>query len=146
MYCTLVPVGCTKDNVIQVTDSETAVVSKKKSLRKAPNYGDLYVDEQKAGTITGIVLPIDAQARVYLSNAASIQLLVDSTGTIQPQEVPAGEYEVNIIPDVYYYGTYSISNVVVAAGSVTNLGTITLDYYGGGGSGCEIGWGRHRNN
>ena len=141
--CILVFVGCTKNNVIPVTpDNAMLDAPKKKSLRKAPNFGDLYTDEQKSGMITGIILPIDAQARIYLSGAASLELTADSTGAILPQQVPAGEYEIDIIPGNYYYGTFSISNIIVAADSLTSLGTITLDYYGGGGSGCEIGWGR----
>ena len=136
-------VGCTKDSVMPVAPDNTMLhASKKKSLRKAPNFGDLYTDEQNSGMITGIILPIDAQGRIYLSGAASLELSADSTGAILPQLVPAGEYEIDIIPGNYYYGYYSISNVVVAADSVINLGTITLDYYGGGSSGCEIGWGR----
>ena len=142
-FCILVFVGCTKENVFPVTPDNTMLdASKKKSLRKAPNFGDLYTDEQKSGMITGIILPIDAQARVYLSGAATLELSADSTGAILPQQVPPGEYKIDIIPGNYYYGTYSISNILVAADSVTSLGTITLDYYGGGGSGCEIGWGR----
>lgn len=144
--CLLVFAGCTKDNVIPIaSDSAIPNDSKKKSLRKAPNFGDLYTDEQKSGIVAGIILPVDAQARVYLSNAASVELLVDSTGTIQPQHVPVGEYKVDIIPGNYYYGTYTISNVAVVADSVTSLGTITLEYYGGGDSGCEMGWGRQKN-
>ena len=143
--CLLVFAGCTKDNVMPMaSDSAIPNDSKKKSMRKAPNFGDLYTDEQKSGMITGVILPIDAEARVFLSNAASIELLVDSTGTIQSQQVPAGEYNVDIIPGNYYYGSYSISNIIVASDSATNLGTITLEYYGGGGSGCEIGWGRQK--
>ena len=143
IFCIAVCGGCTKDNVISQPSSNISHTSKKKSLGKAPNFADIYTDIQKFGSMTGAILPIDAEARVYLSGAASIELIVDSIGMILPKQLPEGEYTVDIAPANYYYGSYTISNVFVYADSVTNLGTITLEYanYGGGG-GCEIGWGR----
>ena len=137
IFCIVVGSGCSKDNGIPPT-------ADKKSFAKAPNFGDQYPDIQKFGTVEGIILPIDAQAKVYLSGAASIVLLVDSAGRIPSQQVPSGEYTVDIVSDDYYYGSYTVSNVLVFTDSVTNLGTITLEYYGGGGSGCEVGWGRQK--
>ena len=97
---------------------------------------------QNFGSMRGTILPIEAEARIYLSGAASIELIVDSIGMIVPRQLPEGEYTVDIAPANYYYGSYTISNVFVYADSVTNLGTITLEYTYYGGSGCEIGWGR----
>jgi len=146
IFCIAVCGGCTKDDVIPQPSSNISHTSKKKFLHKAPNFGDLYTDIQKFGSMTGKIFPIDAEAKVYLSGAASIELMVDSTGMILPKQLPEGEYTADITPANYYYGSYTISNVFVYADSVTNLGTITLAYgeYGGGGGGCEIGWGRQK--
>ena len=144
IYCIAVS-GCTKDDVLPQPGSNFSHSSKKKSVRKAPNFGDLYTDIQRFGSMTGTILPIDTEAKVYLSGAASIELIVDSTGMILPKQLPEGEYTVDIAPANYYYGSYTISNVFVYADSVSNLGTITLEYaYYGGGGGCEIGWGRQK--
>ena len=137
IFCIAVGSGCSKDNVIPPTEG-------KKSFGKAPTFTDQYPDIQNFGKLAGTILPIEAKAKVYLSGAASIVLSVDSTGKIPSQQIPSGQYTVDIIPEDYYNGSYTVSNVLVFRDSVTNLGTITLEYYGGGGSGCEIGWGRQR--
>ena len=144
IFCIAVCGGCTKDNVIPQPDSNLSHTSKKKSLGKAPNFADIYTDIQKFGSITGTILPIDAEAKVYLSGAASIELIVDSTGMILPKQLPEGEYTVDIAPANYYYSSYTISNVFVYSDSVLNLGTVTLEYAYYGGGGCEIGWGRQK--
>ena len=144
IFCIAVSGGCTKDDVIPQPDNNILHTSKKKSLGKAPNLGDLYTDIPRFGSMTGTVLPIDAEAKVYLSGAASMELIVDSTGMILPKQLPEGDYTVDIAPANYYYASYTISNVFVYADSVLNLGTITLEYASYGGGGCEIGWGRQK--
>lgn len=145
IFCVAVCDGCTKDDVIPQPGNNISNTSKIKSLRKAPNLGDLYTDAtQKFGSMTGTILPIEAEARIYLSGAASIELIVDSAGMILPKQLPEGEYKVDITPANYYYAGYPILNVFVYADSVSNLGTITLEYAYYGGSGCEIGWGRQK--
>ena len=142
-FCMAVCCGCTKVEVLPQPAGNLQNQSKKKSLRKAPNLGDPYPDvTQNFGSMRGTILPIDAEASVYLTGPASMELIVDSTGMILPGQLPEGEYIVDIVPANYYYGSYTISNVFVYADSVTNLGTITLEYAYYGGSGCEIGWGR----
>lgn len=138
--------GCTKDTILSMPDNDTPSILKKKSLGKAPNFADQYKDDQKYGSIKGIMLPIEAEPRIFLTGNASMEFSLDSSGMILVQ-VPAGEYAVEIVPANNYYSAYIISNVFVYTDSITNLGTITLPFadYIGGDSGCQIGWGRLKN-
>lgn len=144
IICLTASVGCTKEKLSHPANNDLPNLSKRKTHVKAPNFGELNMDDQKYGSITGRILPADAAVTLYLSEAASIELMVDSTGTIIPNQVPTGQYTIDIISANYYYGYCTISNVIVYADSVSNLGTITLDAGYGDGGGCEIGWGRQK--
>ncbi|HEU5165177.1 MAG TPA: hypothetical protein VFU29_06535 [Chitinophagaceae bacterium] len=138
IYVAVVLVSCTKDNAISYQ-------AENNTSPKAPNFAGYYTEVQKYGSLIGTILPIEAAATIHLSGNASLELLLDSTGAIVPTHLPKGEYKIDIVPANYNYGYYTISHVFVQADSITNIGTITLEYYDGGSGGCEIGWGRLKN-
>lgn len=136
--------GCVKDKILP-SGEDTNTVS-----RKALNFGGFILPETNTtqyGTVAGIVLPLEAQARIYLIGATTtIELdLDDHDGSIDKIEVPVGTYSVYIQPENPGYLDYTIDGVIVNPNLTTNIGTIILQYYGWGGGGCEVGWGRQRN-
>ena len=131
--------GCVKDHVLPPA-ADSNLLS-----RKALNVGGFITDitnTTKKGKVTGTILPLEANARLFLMGSTTIELPLDGTGAINNNEVSAGIYSVYIEPTNYSYLDYTIDNVTVNAGLTTDLGTIILDYMYYGGSGCEIGWGR----
>ena len=140
ILCLFAFTGCVKDNILPSTE-DTNTVS-----RKALNFGGFILPETNTtqyGTLTGIVLPLEAQARVYLIGNTTIELdLDDHNGSINKNEISVGEYSVYIQPENLNYLDYTIDGVLINPNLATDIGTITLQYYGWGGSGCEIGWGK----
>ena len=140
ILCLFAFTGCVKDNILPSAE-DTNTVS-----RKALNFGGFILPETNTtqyGTLTGIVLPLEAQARVYLIGNTTIELdLDDHNGSINKNEISVGEYSVYIQPENLNYLDYTIDGVLINPNLATDIGTITLQYYGWGGSGCEIGWGK----
>ena len=83
-------------------------------------------DEEGYGSISGIILPPDAKATIYLYGNTTLKLLLSEKGEILPNSVPAGEYDVRIVPANTNYSVYIINDIRVASGAVTDLETITL--------------------
>ena len=135
--------GCVKDNILSPASGQQAL------SRKSLNFTGFILPESntmKYGTITGIILPPDAKGRVFLfSNASTIELdLDDKDGSIKKSDVPVGEYSVYVQPENLNYYDYMIEGIIVNPNLSTDIGTITLQYAGWGGGGCEIGWGRSK--
>ena len=138
ILCLFAFTGCVKDNIIPPAE-ETNTVS-----RKALNFGGFILPETNTtqyGTLTGIVLPLEAQARVYLIGDTTIELdLDDHNGSINKNEVSVGEYSVYIQPENLNYHDYTIDGVFINPNLTTDIGTITLQYYGWGGGGAGGRW------
>ena len=79
-----------------------------------------------SGVITGTITPVAANPKIYAINGSdTLGTVTDSTGKFWFPGVAAGTYKVEIQP-VSPYQTKTISDVSVSNGSVTNLGTITI--------------------
>jgi hypothetical protein len=83
-------------------------------------------DPEGNGSISGTILPPDAKATIYLNGNVTLKLFLSEKGEILPNSVPAGDYDVRIVPANTNYSVYIINDIRVTAGAVTNLGTITL--------------------
>ena len=83
-------------------------------------------DPEGSGSISGTILPPDAKATIYLNGNVTLKLFLSEKGEILPNSVPAGDYDVRIVPANTNYSVYIINDIRVTAGAVTNLGTITL--------------------
>ncbi|HEX7345041.1 MAG TPA: DUF4382 domain-containing protein [bacterium] len=81
-----------------------------------------------SGTVSGIIDPPSAQARVWtIAGTDTISAWADtSSGGFMLMAVPEGEYDVIITPNVVTYNDTTITGVVVEAQQNTNLGTIHL--------------------
>lgn len=80
-----------------------------------------------SGTISGKVLPLDANARVEtIVGSDTVTTLPDTSGNFKLVALPEGTYSVKIIPYNTAYKDTTISNVAVVKQQDTNLGTITL--------------------
>ncbi len=85
---------------------------------------DAYTPET-TGTLSGSVYPPESGALIRLSQEELIDSLqVNDDGTFRIEEVPAGNYWVEIAADGY--GKWLNKNVAVEAGEVTYLGRIHL--------------------
>ncbi len=85
---------------------------------------DVYVPET-TGTLSGSVYPPESGALVRLYQEEPIDSIqVNDDGTFRIEEVPAGNYWVDITADGY--GKWMNKNVAVEAGEVTYLGRIHL--------------------
>jgi hypothetical protein len=78
------------------------------------------------GSVTGVILPADAKAVVYLNGNSSVKLFLSEKGEILPNTVPAGDYDVRIEPANTAYSIYVINDIRITDGEVTNLGTVIL--------------------
>lgn len=78
------------------------------------------------GTIAGKVLPLEANATVYLISNQTFRLPVDEDGSIRQDFFPAGFYTVIIRPANNAFGDYVINDVEIVSSSTTDLGTIHL--------------------
>ena len=83
-------------------------------------------DPEGNGSIAGTILPPDAKPTVYLYGNVTLKLFVSEKGEILPNSVPAGDYDVRIVPANTNYSVYIINDIKVTAGVVTNLEIITL--------------------
>jgi hypothetical protein len=135
----LIFTGCVKNNIPPPGQNTHTL------YRKTPNFGGFIFETNttKYGVVTGIVLPLEAEPKVYVIGNTTVELSLDDGGAINKNEVPAGEYSIYIQPANPNYLDYTIDGVVVNSNCETNIGNVVLQYYGYGGSGgCEIGWGR----
>ena len=113
--------GCNKDSV-EANDPN-----------KDSDVATLVGEEDPSGTgsITGIVLPAEADPTVYLYGNTTIKVLVNPDGSIARNSVPAGDYTVQVHPANPNYGDHMINDIEVVAGKPTDLGTIILVKKGG---------------
>jgi len=80
-----------------------------------------------SGSISGQVLPGEADAEIStLVGTDTVSTVPNSEGFFSLMTLPAGTYNVNIIPNNLAYKDTTISNVQVTAGHDTNIGVITL--------------------
>lgn len=80
-----------------------------------------------SGTISGQVLPADADADVWtLVGADTVSTFPDSEGYFTLMALPEGMYDVHLIPDNVTYSDSVVTGVNVTAGNNTDIGTITL--------------------
>ena len=80
-----------------------------------------------SGTISGQVLPLDADANVWtLVGADTVSTYPNSGGYFALMALPEGLYDVHIMPNNILYRDTLITDVNVTAGDDTNLGTINL--------------------
>lgn len=80
-----------------------------------------------SGTISGKVLPLDANAKVEaMVGSDTVTTLPDTSGNFKLVALPEGTYSVKIIPTNVAYKDTTINNVTVIKQQDTNIGTITL--------------------
>ena len=80
-----------------------------------------------SGTISGTVLPFDAQSIVWsMVDTDSVFAYPDETGYFQLMALPEGQYDVNITPGNEAYNETTIPNIVVTREENTDLGNINL--------------------
>ena len=80
-----------------------------------------------SGSISGQVLPVEADAEISTPvGTDTVSTVPNSEGFFSLMTLPAGTYNVNIIPNNLAYKDTTISNVQVTAGHDTNIGVITL--------------------
>jgi hypothetical protein len=80
-----------------------------------------------SGTISGQVLPLDAQATVFTTiGTDTVSTYPDSNGFFKLMTLPYGLYNVTIFPDTSKYRDSTIVGVNVLANQNTDLGVIEL--------------------
>jgi len=80
-----------------------------------------------SGSISGQVLPLDADASVWtVAGTDTISTFPNSGGFFGLMTLPAGTYDVHIDPNNIAYTDTVVTNVQVDAGSNTDIGTINL--------------------
>jgi len=117
--------SCRKENV------RDFIPEKKLSLSKTPGTPKTEVPSGRIvdpalGTITGKILPLEANATVYLIGNQTFRLPVDENGAIYQDYFPAGFYTVIISPANSIFGDYVINDIEIVPGSTTDLGLIQL--------------------
>ncbi len=87
-------------------------------------------DDIQRGTVSLAVTPADALYGViiYNDNFAAEIYPTDGTGLVSFDRIPAGSYNVMVIPGLDNYKKSFVSDVQVAENANTDLGTITLEY------------------
>jgi hypothetical protein len=81
-----------------------------------------------SGTISGQVLPTDAQATVFTTiGTDTVSTYPDSSGFFKLMTLPQGLYDVHIFPDTSMYKDSTLTNIVVSANQNTDLGVIQLE-------------------
>ncbi|HZW40569.1 MAG TPA: DUF4382 domain-containing protein [Ignavibacteriaceae bacterium] len=81
-----------------------------------------------SGSISGIVLPTEAHAKVFtVAGTDTIATYPDATGKFKLVAIPAGVYTVHLKPDVEYYPPGNIYEVEVFPLANTDIGTIELN-------------------
>ena len=86
------------------------------------------LDDPLTARITGTLDPAEQQyVFAYQTTGDTIGSFADTTGAFQLTSVPAGQYTVEIVPpDSADYAVTVITDVLVVAGQVTDLGTVNL--------------------
>ena len=80
-----------------------------------------------SGTISGVVLPLDAQPLVWtMVNQDSVFAYPDSTGYFKLMALPEGMYDINIHPGNTVYSDTTIFNIEVIKQENTDIGTVNL--------------------
>lgn len=80
-----------------------------------------------SGTISGLVLPLDAQAKVWtVAGTDTITTFTDEMGNFKLMALPAGTYQLNVEAGNAIYQPKTVVDVVVTAQQNTSVGTITL--------------------
>ena len=80
-----------------------------------------------SGSISGQVLPLDADANVStMIGQDTISTQPNSGGFFSLMTLPAGTYDLLISPNNLAYRDTTVAGIIVAAGKDTNIGTITL--------------------
>jgi len=82
-----------------------------------------------SGSISGQVLPLDAQPTIWtFYGIDTVTTYTDLQGFFKLMALPAGLYDVNIVPaDTLVYRDTTITNVQVMADQDTDIGTVTLE-------------------
>lgn len=84
------------------------------------------IPQAVSGALTGVITPSASNAKVYaITGLDTVGAVADTTGKFWFPGLNEGSYKVNIVP-VSPYVAKSIENVMVAKGSVKDLGTITI--------------------
>ncbi|HEY0896730.1 MAG TPA: DUF4382 domain-containing protein [Sphingobacteriaceae bacterium] len=79
-----------------------------------------------SGAIAGEVSPVQSNPRIYaIQGTDTLGTVSDSLGKFYFPGVPAGTYKIEFRPDSPYVAK-TLSDIQVTAGSVKNLGTVTL--------------------
>ena len=82
-----------------------------------------------SGTISGIINPIAIRATITttVANVDTVSTVSDTTdGSFMLVALPAGTYDVKIVPDDVSYRDTTITGVQVVAQQDSNIGTVTL--------------------
>ncbi len=81
-----------------------------------------------SGTVSGIISPAAAKAIVSAINGTdAVSTAADTlTGAFKLMALPAGTYDVAILPQNILYADTTVANVPVIVQQNTNIGTITL--------------------
>jgi hypothetical protein len=81
-----------------------------------------------SGTISGQVLPTDADAVVWtVAGTDTVTTYPNTDGFFKLMTLPAGTYDVYIDPADTNYSSVIVEDVIVAAQQNTNIGVITLE-------------------
>ena len=81
-----------------------------------------------SGTISGYVLPLDAQAKVFTTiDADTVSSYPDSSGYFKIVALPEGNYFVEITPGNTAYKDTILSDINVQAGQNTDINTVILN-------------------
>lgn len=83
-------------------------------------------DPSRTGSVTGTILPTEADPTVYMRGNTEVKLDVNPDGSIAKNSVPAGDYTVQIHPSNPEYGDAMFNDIRVEAGKTTDLGKIVL--------------------
>lgn len=80
-----------------------------------------------SGTISGKVLPLDAQATVFtVVDQDTVSTYPDADGFFKLMALPQGVYDVTIFPDTSVYKDSVLTSINVSANQNTDIGTIEL--------------------
>lgn len=83
-------------------------------------------DPNGTGSLAGTILPPEANVTIYLKSNIQVKVFVSDKGEILPNSIPAGDYDLSIVPANPAYSVYVINDIDIKANQVTNLGTIYL--------------------
>jgi hypothetical protein len=86
-------------------------------------------DYDENGGLTGTVTPPEAQATVNVISGGDVVASVEadpSTGAFEISDLPAGTYDIEVIPGAENYDIAEVTDVAVDAGESTDVGNISL--------------------